>query len=483
MAVASAAFHNLIDQYDRYIFRNFYRRDPFISLVPRKEFDTGQGLTPLVVSHTGELPTAYLDITPGTADDMANLNITDGPGSSGDVVATRVQTGQDQRNYTLKVDAWKSDVINMSDMTFREDPKGTVANVYDSLGEFAIVKTSDWHRIHNIGMLDNKTVVTAAGVLTSTTDTNFNHHGITLHLEGTLNAAGTDATHFDVSTTAGASAVDDAYNSPGNGAGICIVFGTGVFPIGQAPQAITDYVGATMIGEVGSWPFGTPDGTSLFRILNTNVPADTLDWTETMPFIFDEVERIGGPNFAIGFADGMAVYSLTLGPEAKRKLFKADLQVDIRYDMPHENFTARGISKAINGFIPNTDSFPIRYDQCYVPIYPTINAAATLGRKFTLNPDYRPVSLGGKALYESGTVLTREVYEARPRPVDQTSLDRASFLPTNYMSEVRWINNGTFEGANDLQNKGFFRADWQLGAKPVRPELGWAILYKIPSEV
>ena len=484
MATSSSAFHNLIDQYDKFIFRNFYRRDPFISLIPRKEFDTGQGLTPKVITHTGELPTAYMDITPGTGDDMAGVNITDGPGTSGDVVATRVQTGQTQRNYTLKVDAWKSDIVNMSDMTWREDPKGTVANIYDSLGEYAIVKNSDFHRIHNIGMVDNKAVVTSAGAITSVAgDTNFDHSAVVLHLKGSINLAGTDATHFDVSNNASASAVDDAYNSPGNGAGIVITSGTGAFAVGDAPQPIVDYVGATKIGEVASWPVATPDATSTYHILNTNVPANALDFANILPFIYDEMERNGGPNFAVGFADGMAVYSLSVGPEMKRQLFKTELQTDIRYDMPHQNFTARGISKAVNGFIPNTDSFPIRYDQNYVPIYPTINTATTLGQKFTLNPDYKAVSLGGKALYEVGTALTRDVYEVRPRPSDVSSLDRANFKPANYMAEVQWINNGTFEGGNDLRNKGFFRADWQLGAKPKRPELAWSIMYKIPSEV
>ena len=475
MATASSAFHNLIDQYDPFILRNFYRRDPFISMIPRTEFDTGQGLTPKVITHTGELPTSYMDIHPGTADDMATLNITDGPGSSGDVVATRVQTGQTERNYTLKVDAWKSDVINMSDMTFREDPAGAASNIYNSLGEYAIVKNSDWHRVHNIGMVDNKAVVSAAGVLATSTDSNFDHSAITVTRENT--AQGGSAT--TITLDASASAVDDFYN----GKEICIIDGTGAFAIGETPVTITDYVGATKVATVAAWPAGTPDATSVFRILSGVKPAATLDWAETLPFIYDEVERIGGPNFAVGFADGMAAYSLSVGPEAKRKLFKADLQVDIRYNAPNENFTARGISKAVNGFIPNTDSFPIRYDECFVPIYPTVNQATTTGQKFALNPDYKPVSLGGKALYEVGTVLMNEVYEARPRPVDQTSLDRANFLPTNYMAEVRWINNGTFEGSNDLQNKGYFRADWQLGAKPIRPELGWSVLYKIPSEV
>lgn len=469
---ASAAFHQLINQYDPFILRNFYRRDPWISIIPRKEFDTGQGTDPIVITHTSELPTDY-------PSSLATINVTDGPGTSGDVTATRVRTGQTQRTYTLKVDAWKSDTINMSDMTFRQDPKGTVANIYNGLGEYAIVRTSDWHRIHNIGMVDNKAVVTAAGVLTTSIDSNFDHSSITVARQNTAQSG--TATTIVLDT--GASAVDDFYNSPTNTVGICIISGTGAFAVGTSPEPIDDYTGASKTVTVTSWPNGTPDVTSVFRIVNNNVPTAALDWDETMPFIYDELERIGGVNFAIGFADGMAAYSLSVGPEQKRELFKKDLQVDIRYDVPHENFTARGISKAVNGFIPNTDPFPIRYDECYVPIYPTINAATTLGQKFSLNPEYKPVSLGGSALYEVGTVLSNEVYEARPRPTDMSTIDRAKFRPMNYLAEVKWINNGTFGGDNDLENKGFFRADWQLGAKPIRPELGWSVMYKIPSEV
>ena len=121
-ALSSANFVALINQFDKFIRANYFLSDPYRSLIPRTTFETQQGEIPTVVNLSGELPTSY-----PTA--LAFLNITNGPGAAGDVPATQLQTGQEERNYRLEVDAWKSGVINQSDQQFRQEPLTVIENI------------------------------------------------------------------------------------------------------------------------------------------------------------------------------------------------------------------------------------------------------------------------------------------------------------------------------------------------------------------
>jgi len=460
----AANFHELINQFDKTILQDFYLRDPFAALVPRTSFITEMGQVPQVLTMTGERPTAY-------PENLDNVNVTDGPGTpSGDVSATTVQTGQRKRTFQLEVAAWKSGEINTSDMTFRHDRVQVVNNIEETLKEYCLAFTADWHRIKSIAMMDNKAVVTAAGEIEEASNSDSDFSAITTTRQNTAQAGAASTITLD----AGASGVDDEYNTQY----IYIVSGTGA---GQRRQ-ITDYVGASKVATVGSAWTTNPDATSVFRILSSDIPAQDLDW-DVLRCIYNNIARVGGEGHAVGFSDGAAVFALTLGPEMKQKLFQADLQTDIRYAMPKENFTVRGITQATMGFVPNLDWFPIRYDENMEKIYPFVNQASTTGQEYIVNPDYSPVSKGGQAVYEVAYIYTRNIWEAQPRPADATSLSRAMFTPQNYTCELKWINNRTYNGANDLGNKGYFRSDWQVAAKPVRSYLGYSVLFKIPSEV
>ena len=137
-----------------------------------------------------------------------------------------------------------------------------------------------------------------------------------------------------------------------------------------------------------------------------------------------------------------------------------------------QNFQARGINTSINGLIPNVDDFMPRFDAYGAFIYPTKNTGATVGRKFIKNPDYRTVAKGGKAVYEAFQILCRDIYEVRPRSTGPPQFGMASFDPVNYVGDLRWINNKDM-GANKLGNKGLFRADIQVGFRPVRPDIAY----------
>ena len=122
------------------------------------------------------------------------------------------------------------------------------------------------------------------------------------------------------------------------------------------------------------------------------------------------------------------------------------------------------------------DLYPIRYAaDGTTKIYPTINVAASKGKKNIPNPDYLTVARGGLAVYEVVYIMPRDVWEARIRPVGPTNYGMASFNPVNYVGDLRWINNPDMSN-NYLGTKGFYNIQIQAAARPVRPEIGYAIL-------
>lgn len=207
-------------------------------------------------------------------------------------------------------------------------------------------------------------------------------------------------------------------------------------------------------------------------------PTAPLSWDHLNQF-YDAMIRNGAGLSAVGMSEGQPLFSLACGPGYKRALFQDDTLVrdTVNWGDAFQNFTARGINTSINGFIPNVDEFPLRYkaDKTTL-IYPTLNVAATKGRKFIPNPQYKTVANGGLAVYEVVWVLCRDIYEVRPRPVGPTTFNMAAFDPINYVGDIQWINNKTFGGTNDQGNKGYYRMDMQMAAKPIRPELGYSIL-------
>ena len=110
-----------------------------------------------------------------------------------------------------------------------------------------------------------------------------------------------------------------------------------------------------------------------------------------------------------------------------------------------------------------------------VKIYPTINAAATSGRKNIPNPDYRTVANGGLAVYENVKVIMKDIWEVKVRPSDPTQFGNMSFDQRSWTGNVYWVNNKDMCDNID-GNKGFYRWLWSAAAKPIFPDLGVEII-------
>jgi hypothetical protein len=219
------------------------------------------------------------------------------------------------------------------------------------------------------------------------------------------------------------------------------------------------------------------DQDSNYDFSGVSVPTTLVTW-DHLNAIYDEQMQLGAELSAVGYSEGQPLLALTVGPGIKRRLFQTDTKVrdTVNWGDAFQNFTARGINTSINGFVPNVDLFPMRYAaDARTPIYPTLNTNATKGRKFIANPAYRTVANGGSAVYEVVSILCRDIYEVRPRSSGPTGFGQATFSAQNYVGDLRWINHPDM-CFNKLGNKGFFRIDMQMAAKPIRPELGVSLL-------
>lgn len=223
------------------------------------------------------------------------------------------------------------------------------------------------------------------------------------------------------------------------------------------------------------------------------LPTVELNWT-ILDAIYLELARSGyADELAIGRTEsGQPVFPIVLSPYYIQKLFRddTDKREQIKYFDPKSNLSVLGYQGAVNGFLPIVDLFPMRFGTASGDaidakaeltlantIYPTVNSNATVGRKHAINPLWRKTGIGtGRAQFEVAQILPRNVFKMQYETVDPSSVSGMKFEPNDYLGEFQWINNKTFEGDNDLGNKGYYHAQIRVGAKPLFAEYGYSIL-------
>ena len=222
------------------------------------------------------------------------------------------------------------------------------------------------------------------------------------------------------------------------------------------------------------------------NFVGLTLPTDSVEW-DHLNYLYDKLIARGAGFYAPAFSGGRRTFSLVCGPQVKRYLFQEETKVrdTVNWQTGNaalENFKARGIDTAINGFVPIPDEFPIRIAADGTTfIYPFKNTNATYGRAWDLNPAYESISKGGSAKYEVLTVLSGKTWEFRPRPTTPTTFGMAAFNPVSYVGDIRWYN--IQDNANNvLGNKGYYRADLQMAARPQFPQFGFSVITLIPGE-
>lgn len=385
------------NQFHKTVYQKLFRSNPFKTLVPMSAFDLSEGRQPTVRTLTHELPSAY-------PTSLTEITVSNGTGNPQCAPSTTtIKRGEIQRTFKLYGTSFSTDTVCLSDMKRAVDAAEAVAGFERALSEYINVWWSDWYRLQNISMVDNKIATRASGVLSS------------------------------------------AISTKG-------------------------------------------DFTDLAAL-----PNDYLSW-DHLKQIYWQLCRNGlADELAVGRdSKGRPVIPLHAGTGTIGRLWSDSTTKDsVKFFEPAKNLEILGYDGAVNGFLPVVDLFPIRFGKTGGiataadltldnAVYPTVNADATVGRKYAPNAAYgvKNVVTNGIAEYEVATILGRQVWEAKYEPVDPSQFSGMKFDPVNYVGEFQWINNRTFGGDNDRGNLGYYLADIRAAAKPIFPELGFSILTK-----
>jgi hypothetical protein len=150
-------FFNLAkNQFTTPIYNWVWIQNPWISLFPRSMWDYQDGLTPEVVTSTGEMPTDYPDNLPG-------ITLSDGTGNTACVTDPRtILDGVINRNYTLELDSWKTRTFCLTDLQFSWQAERMAENLQANMRQYTTARWADWYRVKNICMIDTK-VSTGSG--------------------------------------------------------------------------------------------------------------------------------------------------------------------------------------------------------------------------------------------------------------------------------------------------------------------------------
>ena len=159
-------FANRKNQFHKNILGRITRGNPFRPVIPMSPFDLSEGEVPTVITQTHMLPSAYPTAltqvpTPSVAAGVSND--TSAPGCN--PTPTVIQTGHKERTFRLYGESFKTPVFCLSDMKRKSQVVEQVRFMERALGNFVNVWFSDYCRIQNVAMADNKLVtLTNSGI-------------------------------------------------------------------------------------------------------------------------------------------------------------------------------------------------------------------------------------------------------------------------------------------------------------------------------
>lgn len=157
------------NQFQKSTLQKIWRSNPFRSLVPMSAFDLTEGRTPTVRTLTHELPTSY-------PTSMAEVKVSDNASEQPCTPSsTTIKRGETHRTFELYQTSFDTDTLCLSDLKRAEQAAEAVAGFERALNEYITVWWSDWYRIQNIKMVDNKISTRASGDIDDVVSTKANH--------------------------------------------------------------------------------------------------------------------------------------------------------------------------------------------------------------------------------------------------------------------------------------------------------------------
>jgi hypothetical protein len=172
MADINNYFTERRNQFHKTVYQKLFRSNPFRTLVPMSAFDLTEGRTPTVRTLTHELPSSY-------PSSLTEITVSNGTGNANcQPTATTIKRGEIQRTFKLYGTSFNTDTVCLSDLKRAVDAAETVAGFERALTEYISVWWSDWYRLQNIAMVDNKAVTRASSVLNVATSTAADFTGV-----------------------------------------------------------------------------------------------------------------------------------------------------------------------------------------------------------------------------------------------------------------------------------------------------------------
>ena len=189
--------------------------------------------------------------------------------------------------------------------------------------------------------------------------------------------------------------------------------------------------------------------------------------------IYFQMIRKGATNDAYGRENGRPVFALVCSSEASNTLMKeGEFRNDVRYNNARvgELIAPLGVEKSWRGFYHLIDDLAPRYTD-------GSDGAITRVEPYTVTDGITTVnSAYDSAEYEVAYVLHPSVFEAQiPAPFGGSN--GLTFNPVDYSGEFKWTNILS-EATNPDGTIGFFRGILAAASKPIKTELGYAIIYK-----
>jgi hypothetical protein len=229
-------------------------------------------------------------------------------------------------------------------------------------------------------------------------------------------------------------------------------------------QFLKDNEGTTTdaLGAAG----GDLDGGSATKVKN-QISNAVLDK------IYFQMIRKGASNEAYGRENGRPVFALVCSSEASNTLMKeSGFREDIRYNNARvgELVQPLGVEKSFRGFYHLIDDLAPRYTDGSDGAITRVEPYTVTNGIATVNDNY------DSAEYEVAYVLHPSVYESQiPAPFGGSN--GITFNPVDYSGEFKWTNILS-ETTNPDGTIGFFRGILAAASKPIKTELGYAVIFK-----
>lgn len=404
-------------QFHKNILGRLTRGNPFRNLIPMSPFDLSEGQVPEVLTLVNQLPSAYPTsltqvptITDGDNSGLSSASPCNLPAS------TEIKTGFKKRTFQLYGASFKSPVFCLSDIKRKHQAVQQAQFLERALSQYLTVWWSDWYRIQNIAMCDNKV--------------------------GTLANGAVDMVD---SQTADFSELSS-------------------LPTTQCSWDHLQYIYWEMIrkGIADELAIGTANGQPVMPVIAS--PAYIKAFTKGNDDLKTTIDYYKPAENLKALGIREAINGIAFIPD----LFPVRIGdvTDTSSTTTGDNDTTAAIDHVDELIAENF-------------IYPTIDdtASTIAGTGHKLNPNWKTSANGGKAQFEVIQFLPRNVWEAQYEPVDPTSFAGLNFNPkTDYVGNFNLINTPTFGGENDRGNLAYYLADVRVAAKPKYTDLGVTLL-------